>query len=65
VAQSCSQAPTFWNANNTIVQAWRAWYFMSCEKRPGGYRDLNCTWTYPKTQNRKMSMGCEQLATYL
>jgi len=28
-----SQAPTLRNANIEVVQAWRAWYFLSREKR--------------------------------
>ena len=29
------KAPTLWNTNIEVVQAWRAWYFFSREQRLG------------------------------
>ena len=29
------KAPTLRNTNIEVVQAWRAWYFFSCEQRLG------------------------------
>ena len=48
-----------------VVQAWRAWYFLSREKRQRwtpGRRHLNCAWAYV-TQNRKRNEGSGQLTT--
>ena len=50
------------NPNIEIMQAWRAWYFLSREKCKGreGVERLRA-WAYLKTQNREKSEGSWQL----